>query len=51
MLQRIRSWFIDSGLVIPIPIPFIPGLRLRLVRWDLNPNDKRIGVTLQLEWA
>ena len=46
MLQR----FFDNGLVIPIPNPWLKTLRLRLLRWDLDPSDKRVGVTIQVEW-
>ena len=42
--------FLDNGLIIPIPNPWLPGLRIRLLRWDLDPSDKRIGLTLQVEW-
>ena len=50
MLKRIGSYFLDDGLVIPLPVPWIPGLRLRLARWDLDVSDRRIGVTLQIEF-
>ena len=41
---------LDRGLLIPLPNPWVPGLRLRLFRWDLNPEDRRVGLTLQIEW-
>lgn len=48
-----RFW--DKGLVIPLPIPFLstylPGLKLRLCRFDANPDDGRIGLTVQVEWV
>ena len=40
----------DKGVCIPIPNPWLKGLALRLLRWDFNASDKRVGVTLQLEW-
>ena len=46
MLKRI----FDSGLVLPIPNPWIKGLAVRFFRWDLDPSDRRIGLTLQIEW-
>jgi len=42
--------FFERGLRIPLPNPWVPGLALRLLRWDLDPTDSRVGVTLQIEW-
>lgn len=54
MAKIIKSFF-DNGLVIPLgTLPLVslwlPKLRLRLGRWDLDPSDRRVGLTLQLEW-
>lgn len=46
MLKRI----FDDGLVIPLPNPWLPKLGLRLFRFDLDPSDRRVGLTLQVEW-
>lgn len=45
------SRIFDSGLCIPLPNPWVKGLALRLLRFDLDPSDARIGLTLQLEWG
>lgn len=49
IIEMVKSMF-DKGLVVPIPNPLIPGLGLRLFRLDLDPEDRRVGITLQLEW-
>ena len=45
---------LDRGLVIPIglflPIAALKTVRLRLFRWDTDASDRRIGVTVQVEW-
>lgn len=41
----------DKGICIPIPNPWLKGLALRLLRFDADPSDFRIGVTVQLEWG
>ena len=50
MLQRIFDNFLDNGLVLPIPNPWLKTLKLRLFRFDLDPRDSRIGLTIQVEW-
>lgn len=49
-MKKILLSFVDDGFVIPFPNPWVRGLRVRFLRWDLDPSDKRVGVTIQLEW-
>lgn len=44
------KYFFDGGFVIPLPNFWVKGLALRLFRWDMDPSDRRIGVTIQIEF-